>query len=230
MKVPFIQLYTGDWLTDPSVTALSPAARGIWWDLLCVMHADGRRGVKCGNRAVLARLTRCTPDEFSAALIEWQSNNTADVSEDCNGLVTVTNRRMKREHDERESTANRVHNHRTGKAESACNGVVTPDVTALKRSILHNLEPEPESSDKASKRLMPGEGGKLTPAAVEAVQLAETVLNGEWVNDAGKWVGRAKQDAGKVFRCMADVKAAVVEGRVKTTPARMAEHNWKVFK
>ena len=77
---------------------------------------------------------------------------------------------------------------------------------------------------------MPGEGGKLTPAAVEAVQLAETVLNGEWVNDAGKWVGRAKQDAGKVFRCMADVKAAVVEGRVKTTPARMAEHNWKVFK
>jgi hypothetical protein len=163
-------------------------------------------------------------------LIEWQANNTADVGEDCNGVVTVTNRRMKREHEERESTANRVQNHRTGKAESACNGVVTPDVTPLKRSILHNLEPEPESSDKASKRLMPVEGGKLTPAAVEALQMAESMLNGEWVNDAGKWVGRAKIDPDKVFRVMADVKSAVVEGRVKTTPARMAEHNWKVFK
>jgi hypothetical protein len=29
---------------------------------------------------------------------------------------------------------------------------------------------------------------------------------------------------------MADVKAAKVEGRVKTTPARMAEFNWGVFK
>lgn len=225
MKMPFIQLFTGDWLKDPAVSMLSPAARGIWVDFICVMHESDRSGVMRGTRQMLARLVRCSTDELSSALNEYQLCATADITEDDNGVVTVVNRRMKREANARKTDADRQSRHRAG-------GGVTPSVTPPSRSILHISESE--YSDKACKPLkLGGEKKPGTPMGgktLEAVQLAEKVLNGEWVNDAGKWIGRAQVDAGKVFRVMADVRSAIVEGRVKTTPARMAEFNWGVFK
>lgn len=228
MKFPFIQCFTGDWLKDPAVSMLSPAARGIWWDFICVMHESDRSGMVTGSRPMLARLVRCSTDELGGALNEIAICKTGDVSEDVNGIVTVVNRRMRREYLEREMAAKRQERHR---AKADVPGGVTP----LSRDILQNLESESDYSDKASKddaRQANGEQGKrvLTPRQCEVAQFSEAVLNGEWVNDAGKWIGRIKTDAEKVFRVMADVKSAKVEGRVKTTPARMAEFNWGVFK
>jgi hypothetical protein len=37
MKLPFIKLYTRDWLCDKQLRLCSDAARGIWSDLLCLM-------------------------------------------------------------------------------------------------------------------------------------------------------------------------------------------------
>jgi len=206
---------------------LSPAARGIWWDFICVMHESDRSGMVAGSRPMLARLVRCSTEELGAALEEIKVCNTGDVSE-ANGIVTVINRRMRREYLEREMAAKRQEKHRA-KVDIA--GAVTP----LSRPILQNLESESDNSDKACKDdARPASGGKsktgLTPRQIEVAAFGEAVLNGEWVNDAGKWIGRIKTDAEKVFRVMADVKAAKVEGRVKTTPARMAEFNWSVFK
>lgn len=207
---------------------LSPAARGIWWDFICVMHESDRSGMVTGSRPMLARLVRCSTDELGGALNEFQMCKTAEVTQADNGIVTVINRRMRREAIEREMAAKRQQNHR---ARSDGGG----PVTALSRDILQNLESESEYSDKASKddaRQAIGGKGKpgLTARQIEVAQFGEAVLNGEWVNDAGKWIGRIKTDAEKVFRVMADVKAAKVEGRIKTTPARMAEFNWGVFK
>lgn len=177
---------------------------------------------------MLARLVRCSTDELSGALNEIQMCKTGDVVEDVNGIVTVINRRMRREAIAREMAANRQQRHRSKPD-------VPGGVTPLSRDILHNLESESEYSDKASKddarQAIGGQGKRvLTPRQYEVAQFGEAVLNGEWVNDAGKWIGRIKVDAEKVFRVMADVKSAQVEGRVKTTPARMAEFNWGVFK
>lgn len=44
MKLPSMQFYTGDWLKDPSIRRLSPAARGLWFDMLCFMWESPRRG------------------------------------------------------------------------------------------------------------------------------------------------------------------------------------------
>jgi hypothetical protein len=38
VKRPAFQFYPRDWLTDSRLRACSPAARGLWADLLCVMH------------------------------------------------------------------------------------------------------------------------------------------------------------------------------------------------
>jgi hypothetical protein len=227
MKFPFIQCFTGDWLKDPAVSMLSPAARGIWWDFICVMHESDRSGMMTGSLPMLARLVRCSTDELSAALAEMKACRTAEVTES-NGVVTVINRRMRREHLDRENGAKRQERFRSKV------GGYSP-VTPASRDILQNLESESDNSDKACKDdVRPASGGKsktgLTARQIEVAAFGEAVLNGEWVNDAGKWIGRIKTDAEKVFRVMADVKAAKVEGRVKTTPARMAEFNWSVFK
>ena len=230
MKFPFIQCFTGDWLKDPAVSMLSPAARGIWWDFICVMHESDRSGMVTGSRPMLARLVRCSTDELGGALNEIALCKTGDVSEDANGIVTIINRRMRREAIEREMAAKRQQRHRDKPD-------VPGGVTPVSRDITRSLESESEYSDKACKGdARPAIGGgykkptALTARQIEVAAFGESVLNGEWVNDAGKWIGRIKTDAEKVFRVMADVKCAKTEGRVKTTPARMAEFNWGVFK
>jgi hypothetical protein len=43
-KLPHLQFYVGDHLKDPAVRMLSLAARGLWFEMLCIMHLAGRRG------------------------------------------------------------------------------------------------------------------------------------------------------------------------------------------
>jgi len=217
--MPFMQLFPGDWLKDPAVSGLSPAARGIWFDLICVMHEAGRSGVIAGTRASLSRMARCSTDELGGAINEFQLCNTCDVSEDGNTVVTLVNRRMKREADGRKSTANRVAEFRE---RERSNDLVTP----ASRPILQSSTSEFRDSDKASKPCGIGFSRRMA----EVAKMAEETLNGEWCNDAGKWMNRIKADPEKVFRVMADVRSAIVERRVKKTPAAMAEFNWGIFK
>lgn len=223
-KLPFMQFYQGDWLSDPAVRMLSPAARGIWFDFLCHM-ANDRSGVIAGNRVQLSRLASCSTDEVSGAMNEWELCGTADVADDGNGIVTVTNRRMKKEADERKNAALRQARHREG---STDNGPVTHE----SHPILHSTEVRVQKgSDKVSKPFQGGgSGGRgLTKRQAEVAVFCESVLNGQWVNDAGKWVDRIKENEVKVMRVMCEVKNAAAEKRIKTTAAQMAEHLWGVF-
>src|SRR5581483_8888058 len=95
-KWPFIQWFVSDWLGDPKVTQCEPATRGILFDWLCNMHALDRSGVITGPREELARFGRCSAVQCDAALRDLIRTNAADVTER-NGVVTVTNRRMRRE-------------------------------------------------------------------------------------------------------------------------------------
>ncbi len=234
MKLPFLQLFTGDWLKDPCVSMLSPAARGIWFDFICVMAESDRSGTITGTRQALARLTRCAPDELSSALNELALCRTAEVKQDDNGLVTVTNRRMAREAKEREMAAKRQQIHRE---KDIAPPPVTPSVTPPSRPILQRSEVQrsekKEDSDKVSKPCTEGGGGgkPLRGRETDIARLCEIVLNKQWVNDAGKWVERIRANPEKVWRVMSDVKNAAAEGRIKTTPGQMAEYNYtKVFK
>lgn len=94
------------------------------------------------------------------------------------------------------------------------------------------LTPAPDSgiSDKASKPERNGGGGKLSPAQRELAKTFESLLNGQWVNDAGKWINRIKSNPQKVQRVMAEVDLARREQRIATTPAQYAEQTWQEFK
>lgn len=105
-KFPAFQYYTGDWMKDPNLSMCSPATRGIWIDLICAMHELGRCGQVIGTVDQLCRLGRCTSAEMSAAIAELRETRTATVSER-DGRFTVENRRMRREHSERENARTR---------------------------------------------------------------------------------------------------------------------------
>jgi hypothetical protein len=101
-KLPAFQFYPGDYLKDPQVTMLSLAARGAWVDLICAMHETDRTGELVGSVEQMARITRCSVDEFRVCLVELKACKVANITER-NGKITIVNRRMAREHKERVS-------------------------------------------------------------------------------------------------------------------------------
>lgn len=45
MKMPAMQFYPADWRKDPAVQALGYFERGVWFEMLCLMHESSERGV-----------------------------------------------------------------------------------------------------------------------------------------------------------------------------------------
>lgn len=61
-KLPSFQFYPGDWLKDPNLRRCTPAAKGVWMDLLCIMF-------ECEERGVLATSGQAwTDDEIARAV------------------------------------------------------------------------------------------------------------------------------------------------------------------
>ena len=103
-KQPAFLFYTGDWKKDPNLSKCSAATRGIWIDLLCAMHENGRTGIITGTVVELAQMCRCSESEMSTALNELSRNKTAKIRK-CPHPSTeclITNRRMNREFKSRE--------------------------------------------------------------------------------------------------------------------------------
>lgn len=221
MKYPWMQFYSGDWLKEPKLTVCTPATRGVWMDLLCVMHESGRVSELRGTVEILSRLARCSPADLSCALTELQTTGAADVSER-NGVVTVSCRRLKREVKAREQTRLRVSEHRSGS-----------DVTLLKRSCNGEIQIQSQTSD-TKLRALSGQSSdkvsKLSKSGLGTAQRFEDALTDQWVNDAGKWVNRIKSNENKAMRVVAEVENAAKEGRIDSTPAQYAEQIWKEFK
>ena len=70
---------------------------------------------------------------------------------------------------------------------------------------------------------------KLSALQKEQADRIEAALGDQWVNDAGKWIGRIKENAGKAGRVISELLNASKEGRIITTPAQYAEQMWKEF-
>jgi hypothetical protein len=158
----YMEFVPGEWLTDPAVSLLRPATRGIWIDAIAVMHQMEQCGQIVGTVADLSRLCRCTPQEMRAAIEDLKQRNAADVTEsrpdgemlhvtprngDVATVVTLVNRRMKRLWLERKSSANRVMRHRERKRNGESNG----DVTVSETPPLNlNLNLNPKREDKSA--------------------------------------------------------------------------------
>jgi uncharacterized phage protein (TIGR02220 family) len=62
MKMPAMQFYPADWRKDLAVQALDYFERGVWFEMLCLMHESSERGVLLLNGFPM-------PDEVTARLL-----------------------------------------------------------------------------------------------------------------------------------------------------------------
>ena len=103
-KLPAIQFYPGDWRKDPGIQALDYEERGVWFELLLLMHESPRRGYLELNSAKIS-------DEIIAKILKisekkWQKirkklENTGVVSVELETQI-LFNRRMARDEEIRQ--------------------------------------------------------------------------------------------------------------------------------
>jgi hypothetical protein len=141
---PAFQFYPGDWRKDPCLRMCSPATRGIWIDLLCMIHESETGFSVTGTIAQLSRACGCTPEEMASAIDELDDTNTATVTLD-NEKVTVISRRLEREKKARDNNALRQKRH---KQKRQGNEEVTP-ISSSSSSSLVTTEIK-QGSDKSS--------------------------------------------------------------------------------
>lgn len=99
MKLPAFQFYVGDWRKDPGVQSLSFHDRGVWFEILCLMHESERRGVlllgsvKMPDEA-LARLLGLDNQILTTTITTLLTYGVASVEEETGALIS---RRMIRD-------------------------------------------------------------------------------------------------------------------------------------
>ena len=99
MKRPSFQFYPADWRKDPGVQALSYHDRGVWFEIICLLHESEERGKLLLNG-------RPMPDDALARLLgldKQKLNQTLSilidfgVAQRCQETGALMNRRMVRD-------------------------------------------------------------------------------------------------------------------------------------
>jgi hypothetical protein len=103
-KMPAFQFYPGDWRKDVGVQSLSFHDRGVWWEMLCLMHESERRGVlvlngQAMNEEVLARLLGLDKQTFITTLTTLLTSGVASREPETGAIMS---RRMVRDEKLRE--------------------------------------------------------------------------------------------------------------------------------
>lgn len=106
MKRPAFQFYPGDWLRDTALRSCSVAARGLWIEMLCLMHEGAPYGhLKVGSKVILpvnlARMVGITLPEAEGYLDELNCAGVYSVTAE----GTIYSRRMARDEEIRAKRA-----------------------------------------------------------------------------------------------------------------------------
>lgn len=97
MKRPSFQFYPGDWLRSTDLRSCSVGARGLWMDMLCLMHEGNPYGyLKVGDKVIckdtLARMVGAAIDSVVGWLSELDRAKVYSVDGEC-----IFSRRMVRD-------------------------------------------------------------------------------------------------------------------------------------
>jgi hypothetical protein len=103
-KLPAIQFYPGDWRKDPGVQSLSFHDRGVWFEILLLMHESAERGklLLNGNKMpddALARLLGLDKQNLTTTLTTLLDYGVASLCETTGAIIC---RRMIRDEDLRQ--------------------------------------------------------------------------------------------------------------------------------
>lgn len=135
-KNPAFQFYPGDWVQD--TRALSLAAKGAWIDLLCAMWRSQTRGSLTLSMVGYSRIISATVDQTEAVITELTDLGICDSVTLCNKNVTLSNRRMQREENERISTRLRVKKFRKRESNADVTVLSSSSSSVLPKKLIQN--------------------------------------------------------------------------------------------
>jgi len=129
VKLPWLKFYPADWLSDEALRGCSPAARGLWVDMICLMAKSKRHGyLMAGDSPMgaehIARIFGESLETTSGLLVELAQAGVYSVEEDC-----IFSRRMVKDERGRKSNREKVlrwRNHHVTDMKPFCNQNVTP--------------------------------------------------------------------------------------------------------
>jgi hypothetical protein len=129
MKLPWLKFYPSDWLSDEALRGCSPAARGLWVDLICLMAKSKKHGyLLAGDKPMgaehIARIFGESLERTSELLVELAQSGVYSIEQD-----TIFSRRMVKDERGRKSNRDKVlrwRNHHVTNMKPICNQDVTP--------------------------------------------------------------------------------------------------------
>lgn len=162
MKRPAFQFYPADYRKDPALSSCSLAARGLWVELMCVMHESDRYGVLQVNgrpmdNKQIARMVGESPSVVTRLLAELEAAGVPSRTED----GAIYSRRMVKDERIREV-----------RAEAGRLGG-NPDLLKQKVKQKPKQNPTPSSSSSASSSSSDeSEGSTLYPPPADVDETA----------------------------------------------------------
>ncbi len=142
MKCPAFQFYPGDWLRSTDLRSVSVGARGLWIEMICLMHEGSpygylRVGSKDIDKDTLSRISGCSVTECEIWLNELLSAGVCSKDGNC-----YLCRRMIR--DERT---------RNARASGGIKSLENPNVARPRIPLLPSLGVSPASASASSVNL-----------------------------------------------------------------------------
>ena len=116
-KRPYLAFFVDNWLADPGLRSCSPGARGIWMDMLCVMHLSPKYGhlvmPNCKPASIANLCVICGAPEALISMHLAELEGACVLSKLVDG--TIYCRKMVRDEEERASWRERKEEYRSSK-------------------------------------------------------------------------------------------------------------------
>ena len=137
MKLPWLKFYPSDWLSDEALRGCSPAARGLWVDMICLMAKSKKHGyLLAGDKPMgaehISRIFGESLERTSELLVELAQAGVYSMEQD-----TIFSRKMVKYEESRKSNRDRLLRWRNGnetKMKRFCNANETPQNTQSTQS------------------------------------------------------------------------------------------------
>lgn len=97
-KAPAFQYYPKDHIMDAQLCQASLTTRGLRWEIVSMMWSAPERGRYTVSPKQIPRIFNCTETERDLFLSEARQYGFCDIDENRDGTLTITCRRMHREH------------------------------------------------------------------------------------------------------------------------------------
>lgn len=222
MKRPSFQFYPGDWLRSTDLRSCSIGARGLWMDMICLMHEGNPYGhLKVNQKVILAEnLSRMVGETFADVdgwLAELRSAGVLSITED----GCMFSRRMVKDENTRNNRAaggksggnpallavRAAKENGAGRLTTKVNLEITPALASTSPSASAELNQKPSAAEAPAKKTPAAKGERLSvdwslpddwkPDAIAAgVPVGAVDLEGRKFRDY--WVAKTGKDATKL--------------------------------